>query len=485
MRLFHLLLLSLPSLLACSSSPGSSTLELSARADVRELTVLYSNDEHGWMEGRESGRGAADLLGLWREKEGYSEDGPFLLLSGGDHWTGPAISTWFEGEGMVEVMNTMGYDASAIGNHEFDFGLDNLEQRILQANFPYLAANIQWKASETLPSELGILAFTTTVVNDLTIGIIGLSTTDTPSTTNPINIVDLSFLDYESVLRETVEKLEAEDPDLIFVVAHVCMAALRPLAAAVADLNISLMGGGHCNELVAEKMGKTILLESNGHFRSYARAHFEYDLGRDSLINSSFSTEKNEAGSSDEAVARLVAKWRAATEVELSALLGFSSREYLANDDRLQRAVVESWLQIDSAADIAINNRLALRAPFPQGEVILADVVGLLPFENTIYAVELDGAEVLQVLAAGQSPFVTGLIRTENDWLLTKTGRPIDTGETYRVLINSFMYEGGAGYDAIAKFDPAGFDTEIHYRQPLVDWLLEQDSSASKPLTLP
>jgi 5'-nucleotidase / UDP-sugar diphosphatase len=217
---------------------------LSARADVRELTVLYSNDEHGWMEGRESGRGAADLLGLWREKEGYSEDGPFLLLSGGDHWTGPAISTWFEGEGMVEVMNTMGYDASAIGNHEFDFGLDNLEQRIRQANFPYLAANIQWKASETLPSELGILAFTTTVVNDLTIGIIGLSTTDTPSTTNPINIVDLSFLDYESVLRETVEKLEAEDPDLIFVVAHVCMAALRPLAAAVADLNISLMGGG-------------------------------------------------------------------------------------------------------------------------------------------------------------------------------------------------------------------------------------------------
>ena len=222
-------------LLACSSSPRSSTLELNARAEVRELTVLYSNDEHGWMEGREPGLGAADLLGLWREKEGYSEDGPFLLLSGGDHWTGPAISTWFEGEGMVEVMNTMGYDATAIGNHEFDFGLDNLERRVRQANFPYLAANIQWKASETLPYELGILAFTTTVVNDLTIGIIGLSTTNTPSTTNPVNIVDLSFMEYEPVLRDAVEQLEEEGLDLIFVVAHVCMAALRPLAAAVAD----------------------------------------------------------------------------------------------------------------------------------------------------------------------------------------------------------------------------------------------------------
>ena len=485
MGLFLLQLLFLPVLLACSAAPNSSTVELRTSADVRELTVLYSNDEHGWMEGREPGLGAAGLLGLWREKEGYLENGPFLLLSGGDHWTGPAISTWFEGEGMVEVMNAMGYDATAIGNHEFDFGLDNLEQRVRQANFPYLAANIQWRASETLPIELGILAYTTTVVNDLTIGIIGLSTINTPSTTNPINIADLVFLDYEPVLRETVEQLEALGPDLIFVVSHVCMEALRPLAVAVADLNISLMGGGHCNELVAEKVGETILLESNGHFRSYARAHFEYDLGRDSLINSSFSIEKNEAGSSDESVAQIVAKWRAATEAELSAVLSFNAREYQANDDRLQRAVTESWLQIDSTAELAINNRAALRAPLPRGEVTLADVVGLLPFENTIYTVELSGAEVLQVLAEGENPFVSGLIRTENDWLLAKTGRLIDTGETYRVLINSFMYEGGAGYDAIAEYDSAGFDTEIHYRQPLVDWLLEQASSSGQPLALP
>jgi len=485
MRLFLLSFLLIPVLSACSAVSHFPALELSQTANVRELTVLYSNDEHGWMEGREPGPGAADLLGLWREKEGYSEDGPFLLLSGGDHWTGPAISTWFEGESMVEVMNTMGYDATAIGNHEFDFGLDNLEQRVRQANFPYLAANIRWKVSETLPTELGILAYTTAVVNDLTVGIIGLSTTDTPRTTNPANVVDLSFLNYEPVLRETVEQLRELAPDLIFVVSHVCMAALRPLAAAVADLSISLMGGGHCNELIAEKVGKTILLESNGHFRSYARAHFEYDLGRDSLISSSFSTERNEAGNSDEAVVQLVAKWRAATEVELSAVLGFSSREYLASDDRLQRAVVESWLQIDSAADIAINNRPALRAPLPQGEVTLADVVGLLPFENTIVAVELSGAKVLQVLAQGEIPFVTGLIRTENVWQFVKTGRPINTDGTYRVLINSFMYQGGAGYDAIAEFDSAGFDTEIHYRQPLVDWLLGQASTASQPLALP
>lgn len=485
MRLFLFLLLSIPILSGCTAQPRSSSVTLEGRADIRELTVLYSNDEHGWMEGREPGRGAANLLGLWREKEGYTEGGPFLLLSGGDHWTGPAISTWFEGEGMVELMNSMGYDATAIGNHEFDFGLDNLEQRIQQANFPYLAANIQWKASETLPVELGMLAYTLLEVNDLSIGIIGLSTTNTPSTTSPINVVDLLFLDYEPVLRETVTQLEAQNPDLIFVVSHVCMESLRPLAKAVVDLNISLMGGGHCNELVAEKIGETILLESNGHFRSYARAHFAYDLSLEKLIDSSFSTEQNEAGSSDESVDRLVSKWRTATEAQLGAVLGYSSREYHWNDDRLRRAVLESWLQMDGRADIAISNGGGLRSPIPKGELTLAEVVGLLPFENTIFAVELNGAEILQVLAEGRRPIFSGLIRTENDWLLAGTGRLVEPTETYRVLINSFMYEGGDDYGAIAEFDPNGFDTSINYRQPLVDWLLKQDSSASRPLVLP
>ena len=96
--------------------------------NAETFTVLYTNDEHGWMEGMQSGQGAAELLGLWRTKQGYRPDGPFLILSGGDNWTGPAISTWFDGQSMVEVMNAMGYKASVIGNHEFDFGLDGLNK---------------------------------------------------------------------------------------------------------------------------------------------------------------------------------------------------------------------------------------------------------------------------------------------------------------------------------------------------------------------
>ncbi|MBN1582853.1 MAG: bifunctional metallophosphatase/5'-nucleotidase, partial [Anaerolineae bacterium] len=136
--------------LACTTTPDGSepvsTETVQGGQDVRRLVILYTNDEHGWMEaagemGHETG-GAAELLGLWRDKEGYTRDGPYLILSGGDMWTGPAISTWFAGEPMAEAMNVMGYGAAAVGNHEFDFGLDGLRARSAQATFPFLSANI-------------------------------------------------------------------------------------------------------------------------------------------------------------------------------------------------------------------------------------------------------------------------------------------------------------------------------------------------------
>ena len=114
---------------------------------VRQITVLYTNDEHGWLAATDDFDGAAGMLGLWRDVEGYTEDGPFLVISGGDTWTGPAISSWFDGESMVDVMNAMGYDAAAIGNHEFDFGVGGLRARLDQVKLFGRAAEVEIIAS--------------------------------------------------------------------------------------------------------------------------------------------------------------------------------------------------------------------------------------------------------------------------------------------------------------------------------------------------
>lgn len=108
-----------------TDTPIPSATEVVPESSVREITVLYTNDEQCWMEGVEEGSGAANLIGVWQKEHGYTPDGPFVILSGGDMWTGAAISTLYEGQSMVEVMNSMHYDAAALGNHEFDFGLED------------------------------------------------------------------------------------------------------------------------------------------------------------------------------------------------------------------------------------------------------------------------------------------------------------------------------------------------------------------------
>jgi len=258
----------------------------------RVLTVLYTNDEHGWMEGMSPGQGAANLYRLWQENDGYTPDGDFLVLSGGDNFTGPAISTWVQGKSQVEVMNAMAYDASAVGNHEFDFGLQALAQRIDEADYDYLGANIRWKTNAQEPFDLGLARWTLKSVNGIEVAIIGLTTTSTPYVTNPDYVSDLDFTDYESAVRDIMPDIAAANPDLVFIISHVCMDELEPLVARLQDLDITLAGGGHCNELVARRQDDTVILGGGFHFTSYAKASFRLD-GNNRLIDTNFSTQRN------------------------------------------------------------------------------------------------------------------------------------------------------------------------------------------------
>lgn len=162
---------------------------------------------------------------------------------------------------MVEVMNAMGYAAAAVGNHEFDFGLAALQARAAQANFPLLSANIRDVSSGAIPAGLGIQPYTLVTVNGVQVGLIGLTTTSTPRTTNPSNVAGFEFIDYETALRETVPEVRAAGAQLILVPAHICQAEAERLARQVSDLGLAMVGGGHCNELFAKEIEGTVVLE--------------------------------------------------------------------------------------------------------------------------------------------------------------------------------------------------------------------------------
>ena len=125
-----------------------------------------------------------------------------------------------------------------------------------------------------------------------------------------------------------------------------------------------------------------------------------------------------------------------------------------------------------------------LRTSLPAGAITFNDLVNLMPFENNIFAVEIPGRVVRQALESGGRPIVAGLVRRGDDWILTASGEPIQDDTFYRVLLNSFMYDGGDNFQMIRAADPDGFDTGIHYRQPFVERLVEMQTSPQNPLVI-
>lgn len=450
---------------------------------IREISILYTNDEHGWMLGTEEGRGAANLLGLWQEVEGYPQNKGAILLSGGDMWTGPAISTWFQGESMAQVMNQMGYAAAAVGNHEFDFGLEVLRQRAEESSFPFVSANIRRKSDGRVPTDLGIQPYVLQTVNEVVVGIIGLTTTTTPVTTNPVNVSEFEFMDYATALAEVVPQAKAAGAELILVPAHICRAEVVALAQQIGELGVHLLGGGHCNELFAETVNGIAVLESGGNMGSYAWATLQFDTATDRVVASEVGVRQNQDGVADAGLAETVGEWETAVSAELDVVIGYSENGLAQRGPAMQHLVTNAWLDAFPTADAAITNLGGFRAPLPPGEITLGHLITVLPFSNVIVDVAMTGKQLreLFMLADGEAA-IGGLDRVQGQLTLTRTGEIVDPEKVYHILVNDFMYAGGDNYGVLAVYDPNAYNTSVDWRQPVIDWLLAQELSAERPL---
>jgi len=149
----------------------------------------------------------------------------------------------------------------------------------------------------------------------------------------------------------------------------------------------------------------------------------------------------------------------------------------------MQDLITESWLLAYPAADVAITNLGGMRDMIPPGEITIADIVSVMPFENVLIEVKLTGGELLRVLAFARGSAAIGGVRQEGiGWVFKRNGEPVDTGMTYSLLVNDFMYAGGDDYTILAEIDPSAYDTGINWRQPVIDWIATQDSSINRPV---
>jgi 2',3'-cyclic-nucleotide 2'-phosphodiesterase (5'-nucleotidase family) len=387
---------------------------------LRRIIILYTSDEHGRMEATRKTGGVAGLMGLWREKEGYKKDGPFLILSGGDMWTGPAISTWFKGKSMVDVMNLMGYSAAAIGNHEFDFGIDGLSKRKTESKFPILSSNIRDEETNAIADIAA--PYVIKEVNGVRVGVIGLTTLASPRTTKPENISGLGFISYKEALEQIVPGVKADGAELLVVVAHICFDEMLGLASTAAQLGIAVIGGGHCHELLGSVVNKVAFISGGGNLEAYGKVDLTFDTAADMVVTRELSLCENIGGAPDSKIAAAVKKWRAQTDRALSRVIGYTKKGIDRHSHAMFNMITDAWLAAYPAADVSLTNRGGFRQSIPAGKIMLSTIIGVLPFNNVLVDVEMTGAQLIENIECCR-PLMGGM--TTLDGYRMSDGTPI------------------------------------------------------------
>jgi 2',3'-cyclic-nucleotide 2'-phosphodiesterase (5'-nucleotidase family) len=384
---------------------------------------------------------------------------------------------------MVDVMNAMGYDAAAIGNHEFDFGPEILRERIAQAEFPFLGANVEDAAT----GEVADVALPYVVQEvalgeggpEIGVGIIGLASQRTPQTTMPTHVAELTFEGYAETLGRIVPEVRADGADVLVLVTHLCSPEMTALVPVAAELDIAMIGGGHCHERFAEVDQGIALVQAGWRMEAYGRVNLSLDTSTGVVSSAVVEIVPNPNDAGDPEIEAVVTRWEAELGDALLVTIGYIEDGLAKGSNAMMNLVMDAWLEA-YPADVALCNPGSFRQQLDPGDITLADVVGVLPFNNVLVDATLTGQQVIASYVHGsRRPAVAGLARQGQRY--TINGEPLDPAGEYHVLINDFMYAGGDGY-AFADYDPEAYVTGIDWRQPVIDWITARKTSSDAPL---
>ena len=180
------------------------------------------------------------------------------------------------------------------------------------------------------------------------------------------------------------------------------------------------------------------------------------------------------------AIAALIAAWRELADETLNQVIGYVEKPIRRGSNAMFNLVTDAWLAAYPNADVSMSNVGGFRQDIPAGEITLATIVGVLPFDNVLVDVHLTGEQLIANLSCSSCSPVVGGMTTIGGYSLAD-GVSLDPAASYRVLVNDFMYAGGDGF-LFKDQDPNAYFTSIDWRQPVIDWIASLETSPDKPL---
>jgi 5'-nucleotidase / UDP-sugar diphosphatase len=476
---------------------ASATAAAAAARPAVTVTLLYTSDEHGWLlpVADKSGvlrGGAAEMLGRLIAHEahcapsGHCAEPGTLLLSGGDNYTGPAISSYFDGQPMAETMARMGYAASAFGNHEFDFGREQFVENRARAAVTYLAANVHAQ-DPALKKDMDLPAFSIFERRGVKIGVVGLTTETTLTSAMASRFEGMAIDPAEPALERSVAEAWAAGPDALVLIAHECPDKLKPMLERHPDWGFAFAGGGHCHRVIkVDQVAGTPLYSPGWRFENYLRVRLHIDPSRPprarvvtvepELIE--VSRREGDPVVADAELARSSSAWQAKLERALGEEIGYAATGFDKGSAEIAHWITEAWRR-EFKVDVALVNTGGIRQALPKGPITKATVWSILPFDNKIVICEILGSDLLTDLEGEEAAF-TGVTRSGKSYRM-EGGAPLDPKRRYRVATVDFLYYGGANY-AFQKQDPRPKETDVDWRVPVIDWTRKLKTNPSAPL---
>jgi 5'-nucleotidase / UDP-sugar diphosphatase len=478
------------------------------------LTIMHSNDTHAAHLPNGDGNGGVAIQAAVIEQI-RAEVENSVLLDAGDRFTGTLFHTVFQGDDQVQIMNLLGYDAMALGNHEFDNGDDVLAKFINGVDFPVLAANLDVSGSTELNNL--VQPYAIVEVGGEQLGVIGIVTAETPVLASPGENVIFSE-DYVGTINAAAAELTEQGVNKIVVLAHTGFSVDEAFIPQLE--NVDAVFGGHSHTLFSnqnagaagsypvvfetESGGKIYYGQSLANNLYLGRMDLEFDADGvvvsaegDSIFLSRYITPNEEA-------ADLIAELDAGVAELRETPLGVSTDVLLVGNRNVCRAeecnlgnLIADAMRAETGAQIAIMNSGGIRADIQTGDITLGEILTVQPFGNTTSTFEITGADVIAALENGVSrlvledgvvsradlsgrfPQVSGIrytfdvskeagSRIVSVEVLGEDGSysPIDPAATYTVVTNNFVRNGGDGYEvfatnAVAPYDFGRVDYEV------------------------
>lgn len=463
------------------------------KGKVYKLTVLHTNDHHGRFWPNKDGElglaPRATLINQIRE-EVKTSGGYTLLLDAGDINTGVPQSDLLDAEPDFKGMALLNYDVMALGNHEFDNTLETIFKQREWAGFPFISANIYYQKSgkRVFPSHIK------KEFDDLDVTIFGLTTSDTPQKSNPLNTKGLVFKKAVEEAKTLVPTLR-KDTDVLIAVTHIGHYADEnngPDAPGDVTLarqvnGIDLIVGGHTQEplFVPDMQNGTAIVQAYEWGKYVGRVDFEFLDGKLTLkdyklipVNLKTSQVKIEADSYIESILR---PFKEKGDVSLQVELGKAAVEFVGRREviRFQETnlgnLVAKAYQVKMKADLTVMNSGGVRDSIYAGKITYETVLMVLPFAGEIVTAEFTGAELKDYLeyvvftltpGSGSFPQMSAVeILANKDEKKIKSiligGEALDLKKTYKMALPEFIANGGDRFPKV-KFVKYGYvDADI------------------------